>query len=66
MINYCNSRLTLHTEVGALFLLWLVNWIFSGVHFLTVSVDYFSINKDIICKKITGTAAVLYKNENLL
>ena len=66
MINYCNSRLTLHTEVGAPFLLWLVNWIFSGVYFLTVSVDYVSINKDIVCKKITGTAAVLFKNENLL
>ena len=66
MINYCNSLLTLHTEEGAPFLLWLVNWIFSGVYFLTLSVDYVSINKDIVRKKITGTAAVLYKNENLL
>ena len=66
MINYCNSRLTLHTEEGAPFLLWSVNWIFSGVYFLTLSVDYVSINKDIVRKKITGTAAVLYKNENLL
>ena len=66
MINYCNFRPTLHTEVGAPFLLWLVNWIFSGVYFLTLSVDYVSINKDIVRKKITGTAAVLYKNENLL
>ena len=66
MINYCNCLLTLHTEEGAPFLLWLVNWIFSGVYFLTLSVDYVSINKDIVRKKITGTAAVLYKNENLL
>ena len=66
MINYCNSRLILHTEEGAPFLLWLVNWIFSGVYYLTLSIDYVSINKDIVRKKITGTAAVLYKNENLL
>ena len=65
MINFCNSRLTLHTEVGASFLLWLVNWI-GRIYLLALSVYYVGINKDVVRKKVTGTAAVLYKDENLL
>ena len=35
-------------------------------YFLALNVYYVGINKDVVRKKVTGTAAVLYKNENLL
>ena len=47
MINYFNSRFTLLTEIGAPFLLWLVNWIFSGIYLPTLNVYYVSIKKEI-------------------
>lgn len=38
---------------------------FSGVYFLAFTAYYVGINKDIVRKKVTGIAAVLYENENL-